>query len=249
MAMDEDRGSVRSVERALDILLAFTEQRELGLTEVAKAVGLHKSTVFRLLHTLERKGFVVRDPDTDRYRLGFRIFELAASMNHSDDPLAIVLPEMERLRDAVEETVSLYIRDGLERIRVQAVQSNQVIRRVAPIGQRLPLFVGASSKVLVAFSPSDVLEALLEHPDWPAGVDKAAFRREIDDVRRKGYAMSFEEREEGVAAVSIPVFRPNGDIFAALTVSGPVQRLSRRRMEEMLPELLASGRRMEKLVR
>ncbi|MBE3595855.1 MAG: IclR family transcriptional regulator [Hydrogenibacillus sp.] len=247
--MDEDRGSVRSVERALDILLCFTEQRELGLTEVSKQVGLHKSTVFRLLHTLEKKGFVVRDSDSERYRLGFRIWELAASMSDADDPLALVLPEMERLRDAVEETVSLYVRDGLERVRVQAVQSNQIIRRVAPIGQRLPLFVGASSKVLVAFSPPSVLEELLQSPKWPEHIDREAYRKALDDIRRKGYAMSFEEREEGVAAVSIPVFRPNGDLFAALTVSGPIQRMTKEKMEAMMPEILASGRRMEKMVR
>ncbi|TGU71893.1 MarR family transcriptional regulator, partial [Mesorhizobium sp. M00.F.Ca.ET.186.01.1.1] len=144
------KANVRSVERALDILLCFTDATDLGLSEISSRLSLHKSTVHRLLATLENKGFLIRDVQTEKYRLGFRIWELSANLTHNDDPATLLLPEMERLRDLVEETISLYVRDGNERIRIQAVQSRQPIRRVAPIGARMPLAVGASSKVLVA---------------------------------------------------------------------------------------------------
>ena len=108
--------TVRSVERALDILLCFTEDTGLTMSEIAQRVNLHKSTVHRLLASLEKKGFVVRNPSADQYRLGFRVWELAANLWQSDDPAIILLPEMERLRDLIGETVSLYIRDGRERI-------------------------------------------------------------------------------------------------------------------------------------
>lgn len=110
------------------------------MTEIAERTGLNKSTVFRLLATLESKGFVKRDPDTEKYQLGFRIWELSAHLNRSKDPAVLFLPEMERLRDELDETVSLYVYDGIERIRIQAVESNQAIRRVAPVGVgcRLP---------------------------------------------------------------------------------------------------------------
>jgi IclR family KDG regulon transcriptional repressor len=146
--MEDKKFTVRAAERALDILLCFTEKREWSLTEIAQHTGLNKSTVYRLLVTLEGKGFLRRNPETEKYRLGFRIWELSANLSQSDDPAVLFLPEMERLRDELEETVSLYIRDGMERVRIQAVESHQTIRRVAPIGDRMPLTVGASSRRL-----------------------------------------------------------------------------------------------------
>jgi IclR family KDG regulon transcriptional repressor len=95
----EKKSTVRAAERALDILLCFVDETRLGMTEIAERTGLNKSTVFRLLATLESKGFVKRDPDTEKYQLGFRIWELSAHLNRSKDPAVLFLPEMERLRD------------------------------------------------------------------------------------------------------------------------------------------------------
>src|SRR5690625_2772858 len=159
--MGDSKVTVRSVERALDILLCFADESSLSMSEIAQRVALHKSTVHRLLASLETKGFVIRDPVTDHYRLGFRVWELSANLNQADDPASVLLPEMERLRDHIGETISLYIRHGHERIRIQAVQSNHPIRRVAPIGVSLPLSVGASSKVLLAFASPHLIDILI----------------------------------------------------------------------------------------
>lgn len=125
--MEERKQTVRAVERALDILMCFTKKSDLGLTEIAAEIGLHKSTVHRLLATLEEKGFVIRNTATDKYHLGLKIWELSANLSQNDDPAALLLPLMERLRDRLGETVSLYLRDGTDRLRIQAVQSNQAI--------------------------------------------------------------------------------------------------------------------------
>lgn len=195
--MEDRKLTVRAVERALDILMCFTKGSDLGLTEIAGEIGLHKSTVHRLMTTLEERGFVVRDPATEKYRLGLKIWELSAHLSHNDDPAVLLLPLMERLRDRLGETVSLYLRDGNDRLRIQAVQSNQAIRRVAQVGARLPLYVGASSKVLVAYSDEPVTRAVLDSPDWPAGLDPAAYVSQLRQVRERGYATSYEEREPG----------------------------------------------------
>src|SRR5690606_27275758 len=121
----------------------------------------------------------------------------------------------------VGETISLYIRRGNERIRIQAVQSQQAIRRVAPIGARMPLYVGASSKVLLAFAEGSVREAILSSPDWPQAIDRTSFLRGLEDIRAAGYATSVEEREPGAAAVSAPIFTGGDRLAAALGVSGP----------------------------
>src|SRR5690606_37749576 len=113
-------------------------------------------------------------------RLGFRLWELSANLTQSDDPGVILQPELEKLRDALGETVSLYVRDGKERIRIQAVQSNQPIRRVARVGARLPLYVGASSKVLIAFDEPAVIDMVLNDEQWPSSIDKATFQNQLN---------------------------------------------------------------------
>ncbi|MCI3920599.1 IclR family transcriptional regulator [Paenibacillus sp. TRM 82003] len=248
--MEDGKLTVRAVERALDILLVFTEHTSLGLTEIADKVGLHKSTVHRLLASLEGKGFLIRDVATEKYRLGFRVWELSAQLQgQTDDPGTLLLPEMERLRDLVGETISLYIREGNERIRIQAVQSHQAIRRVAPLGARLPLYVGASSKVLLAFAEPAVRDAILSAPDWPASVDREAFLRGLDAIRELGFATSIEEREPGAAAVSAPIVTHGGRLAAALAVSGPSNRLDLEKMREIAPALIEAARRMGKMLK
>lgn len=248
VAMEGHKLTVRAVERALDILLAFSEAKELSLTEIAKRVALNKSTVHRLLNTLEEKGFVMRDSVTEKYRLGYSVWELAGNLMLPHDPAVLFLPEMERLRDLLDETVSLYVRDGKHRVRVQAVESQQTIRRVAPIGVRLPLSVGASSKVLVAYADPQTRAKILADPDWPPQVDKNAYLRQLETIRALGYATSVEEREAGTAAVAAPIFSRSGRLVAALSVSGPASRLTLEKMQEIAPYVIDATKRMGRLV-
>jgi IclR family KDG regulon transcriptional repressor len=243
--MDENKLTVRSVERAMDILLCFVDVKELSLTEISIKVALHKSTVHRLLASLEGKGFILRDNATEKYRLGFRLWELSANLIQSDDMGVVLLPEMERLRDQVGETVSLYVRDGNERVRVQAVQSNQAIRRVAPVGARMPLYVGASSKVLLAFAEEAVQERVL----IAAGLEREAFTHMLNETRRLGYATSIEEREPGAAALSAPIFSRAGKLAASLAVSGPANRLTQEKMLEHVALIIETAHRMGTMLR
>lgn len=242
--MEDRKLTVRAVERALDILLCFTKADDLGLTEIAAAIDLHKSTVHRLLATLEDRGFVIRNPVTEKYRLGIRIWELSMHLPVHEEPGTLLLPAMERLRDKLDETVSLYLRDGLERVRIQAVQSRQAIRRVAQIGARLPLSVGASSKVLAAYAPPETLRALLESPDWPDFVDRDVYKEQLKDIQRAGYATSFEERESGAAAVAVPIYGRGGQVAAVLSLSGPVSRLSPETLVEYAAVLAEAATEM-----
>lgn len=247
--MDEQKANVRAVERALDILLCFTDSTDLGLSEISSRLSLHKSTVHRLLATLENKGFLIRDVQTEKYRLGFRVWELSANLTHNDDPATVLLPEMERLRDLVEETISLYVRDGHERIRIQAVQSRQPIRRVAPIGARMPLTVGASSKVLVAYAEPYVASEVLNDPNWPDFVSRESYAEQLEQIRLQGFATSVEERELGTAAVAAPIFNRNGQIVASIAASGPSNRLNQEKMSQYAPYIMESAYRMGKMMK
>jgi IclR family KDG regulon transcriptional repressor len=247
--VEDGKLTVRAVERAMDILLCFVDVKELSLTEISNKVSIHKSTVHRLLASLEGKGFMLRDGATEKYRLGFRLWELSANLIQSDDMGVVLLPEMERLRDQVGETISLYIRDGDERVRVQAVQSNQAIRRVAPVGARMPLYVGASSKVLLAYAEDVVQERVLNAAYVTSGLDRDTLIPMLEDTRKLGYATSIEEREPGAAAVSAPIFGRDGKLMASLAVSGPANRLTQSKMLEHVPLIMEAAHRMGTMLR
>lgn len=244
----DKKSTVRAVERSLDILICFIDEKELSLTDISNRITLHKSTAYRLLNTLQKKGFLIRNPENDKYRLGFRILELSSNLIGIDDPSTLFLPKMQRLRDTLDETVSLYVRDGLERIRIQAVESNQAIRRVAPIGARLPLSVGASSKVLVSFENPSTRENILDQLEHYYKIDRNNFIDIIKEVHIKGYATSYEEREIGVAAIASPIFNRNDEIIAALSVSGPLNRLTPKKLDDIAPILKETTIQLSKIL-
>jgi IclR family transcriptional regulator, KDG regulon repressor len=246
--MEEKKNTVRAAERALDILLCFTKETELGLTGIATKTKLNKSTVFRLLATLEGKGFVKRDPRSDKYQLGTRVWELAGNFYQSSDPAMLFLPEMEQLRNSLDETISLYIRDGAERIRVQAVESNQAIRRVAPIGVRMPILVGASGKVLMAFTQESDCKRLLAESNMSAS-EQALYLSQLKEIKQRGYALSVEEREAGTAAISVPIFHRDGHLIAALAISGPISRMSADQMLTFVAHLQEAAERCKQIAK
>ncbi len=242
--MEDRKLTVRAVERALDILMCFTKSSELGLTEIAGQIGLHKSTVHRLMTTLEEKGFVARDAATEKYRLGLKVWELSTHLSKSDDPAVLLLPAMERLRDRLGETVSLYLRDGKDRLRIQAVQSNQAIRRVAQVGARLPLYVGASSKVLVAFASEEDRTGVVRRsgmagdarsgrlPPHAGGDPGARIRDQLRRARAGSGRGCRADRE------------PEGEVAAALSVSGPISRIGEDTLHEFAPVLMEAAHEM-----
>ncbi len=236
----QDRGTVRAVERALDVLLCFRTKDELGLTEISRMIGLHKSTVHRLLATLETRGFVRRE-QTDRYRIGWSILELTSGIYRSGDFSTVVFPEMTALRDRIGETVSLYVRSGFERIRIQAVEGIHAVRRVANIGMRFPLHIGASGKVLLAFCNEPLLDRMETSGALPPDFNKSEFERQLADIRKRGYAVTFEERETGAAAVAAPIMNRQNQVSAALSVSGPVDRFTEAHLEQFIAACVDSA--------
>lgn len=240
--MGEERQTVRAVERALDVLLCFVgAQGGLGVTQIADRLGLYKSTVHRLLAALEAKGFVRQDEETEKYHLGLRVLELAAAFLATDNLADVAYPEMARLRDEVGETVSLYVRDGTDRVRVQRAEGRHALRRVVALGQRLPLYLGASGKVLLAFCPPEERDRILQKV-LPPGFDEAALRAQLEQVRRQGWASSSEEREEGVASVAAPILDRSGYAVAALAISGPAHRFDPETVIQFADKVRAAAR-------
>ena len=250
------QSTVRAVERAMDILLCFSKSEGgLTLSEIAREVDLHKSTVHRLLTSLQAKGFVRKYPHSDRYSLGWSVLELMSGIYQSDELSSIVLPEMTHLRDSTGETVVLYVRSGYDRIRIQTVESNKPGHKPLDIGRTYPLYVGASGKVLLAYSDEQLIAEVMSDPRFVKHMDKAKlptaaydnFREELRKVKERGYATSFRERDADSSAMAVPIYGRN-NFLAALSVSGSADRLTLAVMESIRETVLRSAQLISRLL-
>jgi DNA-binding IclR family transcriptional regulator len=228
-----------SVEKAIDVLFCFdAQQPQLRLADISQRLGLHKSTAHRLLSLLKKKGLVVTEPGSQLYSLGPTLVDLAWVVLRQQDLRTVCHPHMEDLRRATHETVSLHIRMGDRRVCVEELESDQEVRFAETLGLAAPVHVGAPGKVLLAFLPEAERERLLPTLSLtsitPETItDAGVLRAELAATRTRGYAVSLGERSPWAGAVAAPIFDRRGWPIAALSVAGPVQRLTAIGLKEL----------------
>lgn len=232
MSPDEREGALlSSVRNAARVLTSFSaEDREFGVTELARRLGLGKSTVHRLLVTLAAEHLVEQNPETGKYRLGLRIYELGALVSVHMDLHEAATPYLHELRSLTGETVQVAVLDGREVVYVERLESIHTLRLFGRVGHRNQAHCTSTGKVLLAHLPEAELEALLDgwvlEPKTPFTItDPQALREELAAVRRRGYAENKNEAEIGVASVAAAIRGANGDVMAAVSVAAPVLRL------------------------
>ena len=243
--------SIRAVERALDVLLCFSRQTpELSMTQIAEQIGIHKSTVHRLLGTLERRRFVERDPITGVYHLGIRLLQMAYLTLEQNDLRRIAAPFLRQLWEKHQETIHLAVLDDVDVVFVDVIESQQRVKLAAAIGQRLPACATASGKAILACMPDELVWHIVKRglPRYTEHtlVTPEAFFEDLSRVRERGFAFDQQELEEGVHAVAAAVLDSNGQPMAAVAIAGPAYRLSRERLIEFGPSVLASARDITK---
>lgn len=231
---------VKSIEKMFKVLSLYSMDKiSLSIKEIQEELGFPKSTIFRILDTMERSGYIERNLDNHRYSLGFSFFRLGSIVQSQLDFRTVALQTMKKLVETTSETVELNIIDGLNRVCVEKVDSPLDVRNFVRIGERKPLHIGASGKVLISFLKEDaknnLLKKLVEANMIPS-IDE--FTKKIEDIRQKGYCLTKGERVPGSFAVSAPLFANNGVMVANLTIAGPIQRLSEEREHELANALL-----------
>lgn len=223
---------IQTLNRAIAVLDCFTlEHSELGVREVARMVNLSSSAAGRLLASLKEMGILSQNPDTRAYSMGSRVLTWAGVYTSTLDVRNRALWAIEELHKSTRETISLYVKEGTERVCVERLESQQNVRIVARLGRRLPLYAGAAGKVLLAFMPVEQQEEFFRNTPLVAltertVVDEAQLRGELKRVREQGCAMSFGEWIDDAAGVAAPVKNRAGEAIAALTISGPIQRFN-----------------------
>jgi DNA-binding IclR family transcriptional regulator len=225
---------IEAVERALDVLEAFIGSERLTLVEISQRVGLNKSRVFRILHTLARRGYIERSLEGAYYSLGVKLCERAAAVRLNVKQVA--LPYLQQLNQRFNETVNLGVLGDGEVLYIEIIESAHPFWVATTIGKRSPVHSSSLGKAMLAYLDEGSLEALippklLVKRSGRTITDSRQLRKELEKVARRGYAVDDGEDVEGAACVGAPIFDATAKPLAAISVSGPTQRITSRRNE------------------
>jgi DNA-binding IclR family transcriptional regulator len=236
---------VQSVDRAITILELLARGGESSVTEMAAGLGVHKSTAFRLLATLETHRLVEQVNDRGRYRLGVGNLRLAGATTARLDLVQEARPVCKQLASETGETVNITVRAETSALYLDQVAGSSALQSHNWVGQHIPLHATSNGKVLVSELDDAALKrAVRELPRYTAHTvtTMAKLRAELAEVREQGYAVATDELETGLTAMAAPIRNAHGDVVASMSVSGPTFRLGGERLDATIPLLVAAAR-------
>ena len=241
-------GTLSSTEKALMILLAFTPHNHpLGTLELSKRLGIHKSTVSRLLHLLANNGFLQQNPDTKKYMLGGKAAEIGNAVMRSlnSELVTIAQPHCNELSDTVGESVALEVVMGTHVVLSYHSEGSGHIRFSFQLGEQVPIHVAAGAKTILANSKPEFVDTLLKgnlkRYTENTIVSKKQYRELLATVRETGFAYDCGERYEDTRAIAAPILNHEGIAVAAVVIAGPAFRLTSEFMENVAGPLKATA--------
>lgn len=244
----------RTINRICDLLNSFTEDEPvLSLTQISQRIGLPKSTTYRFLEALESQGMLYREPNGRGFRLGYQLIRWGTLSQASISLRNVALPVMHQLASETGESAILSVRVGYAGMWIEMIESRHPVRLAMRVGQHLRLHAGASSKVLWAFLPPGQIEDILAHIELRplcahTITDKALLLEELDHIRQRGYATSFEETDPGAMGVAAPVFDHYGQPVAGIGVAAPVNRVPPERVPEVAGPVVEASQQLSRLL-
>jgi DNA-binding IclR family transcriptional regulator len=235
--MSEGSAGVQSVDRALTILEVLARVGEAGVTEIAGELGVHKSTAFRLVTTLEAHRLVEQTTERGRYRLGVGVLRLAGATTARLDLVQEARPLCRQLAAETGETVNIAVLSESSALYLDQIAGSSALQPHNWVGQHIPLHATSNGKVLLSglddAAVKELLGTLSRYTDATI-TKKGRLREELALVREQGYAVAVDELEQGLTAVAAPIRNAHGDVVASMSVSGPTFRLSEDRVEDVV---------------
>jgi DNA-binding IclR family transcriptional regulator len=246
IARAKKRTRLSSVANSLRLIRAFSEDHyEIGISDLAKRLGLAKSTVHRLASTLLDQGMLEQNAGDGKYRLGLALFELGTLVRRKMDFTMEARPFLRTLMEKTGETVHLAILDHDSVLYVISLESKQALRMGSKVGTRVPVHATAVGKALLAFQPEEEIARIVAR-DLPAStpktiVDGKALARELALVRARSYAEDDEESEVGLRSIAAPIRNDSGAVIAAISIAGPSHRMTRKTLLGWVRELVEAA--------
>lgn len=236
--------SIQSINRASLIIEAIAKHNNsISLTELSKIVDLHKSTVHRILKTLIDIGYVHQTKIDSHYELTIKLFEIGSSVIRNNNLTTIAKPYLRRLRDLSGEVVHLVVSDGNEIVYIDKVESLHTLRMHSYIGKRSPMYCTAVGKAILSQQSSDQIETY-----WASITPKKhttntiieleTFKEELDQIKANAISYDNQEYDNGIRCIGTTLHNFSGDVVAAISISGPVQRMTDEHINKLIPELI-----------
>lgn len=238
---------IQSVDRALRILDLFDDHTtELKITEISHRMMLNKSTVHSLLKTLQQHHYIDQNPDNGKYRLGMKLLERGNAVTSHLDLRSVAKRYLVAMSVKTGHTLHLVVLDGKEGVYIDKVEGTSATIVYSRIGRRVPVHSSGVGKVLVAFKSEEELKSILQGYVYKKQTpntlsNEQDFLKELEEVRRNGYALDREENEPGVCCIAVPVRDYTGNVIAAASLSMPSPRLNREETDQLIPELKELG--------
>lgn len=232
--------TVQSIERAFQLLDVISNHPEgIQVTRLSEQVGLSKSTVHRLLMTLVNLNYIYQDPESEKYKMGYRIISLARHAMNSIEIIPIAKPHLQRLSADVNETIHLCIEDQGEVMYVDKIESNQTIRMYSRVGSRAPMYCTGVGKILLSGMSEEDYEKTVASIEFIKKTEatigsREELDREIKRVKSQQYALDNIENEAYIRCIAAPIYDNNGKIIASFSISGPTSRITMERVNEEL---------------
>ncbi len=232
MQNKNSRYNIRVVDRTLNLLKLLADGKPRTLTEISREISINSSTVFRILATLSSHNFIHKNDNTGEYKLGFSCLEMAGAFFRSIDIRQQALPELEEIRDLTSETVHLGVLDQMEVVYLEKLQGLHAIGLMSSrVGGRSPAQCTGLGKAMLAYQDQENVRVYFEENGMKEYTKKTitdvdALIDHLDQIRDQGYAIDDEEHENGVHCVAVPIFDFSGSVVAAISISGPSERLA-----------------------
>ncbi len=233
-------GINNSIVKAFGLLEYFSNSKsQWGVREMARHIGAHESTTYRLMSTLESLGVLYKNPDNDKYALGLKLYELGSRVKVYDSLVKQSHPELERVASEIEETVHLGIWSKDKVLMIDKVESERGLRLDSKVGQTSPAYCTGLGKTLLAFGPKEQFDNLFSNGELTAFTDhtlttKSALIENLENIKKQGYAIDRQEFELGLICVAVPVFNGDGSVVAALSAAGPSDRFKEAHLQNYL---------------
>lgn len=242
----QEQNHLSSVKNALRILRSFTmDEPEKKISDLSIELGLNKSTVSRTMATLASEGFVYKDPESKKYRLGLTLLSLSGIINTNMDLHVESQPVLYKLVENLGETAHISVMDNLEVMYLHKVECNHPVRFLTHVGKRNPCYCTSSGKVLLAYSDEETIEKVIQKGlqafTKNTITNPQQLRDHLKKIKQDGYAYSIDELLEGVNSIAAPVFDYRGKVIAAITVVGPKQRVQPHKIQSFAKKVINAG--------
>jgi IclR family KDG regulon transcriptional repressor len=242
--------SIEVLGVALDVVERLLTTREPQSTsKLARDLGINRTRVLRILKTLEDRGYVQVNSETQEYRLGLKFLEAGEHVRDQLDIYQVAKPVLRELAQDTGDSAVLVVLFGRSAVCIDAYQGENLLQAEDPIGQPLPLHIGASPKILLAYLPKEQRERIIDEMELPSFTpktitDREELRHHLEEIRQQGYAVDVGDLEVGVCATGAPVRDYTGRVVAGITVTTPASRYDPHRRQELIERVIGAADRI-----